>query len=186
MLASGGLPRMDVHITKRIPVGGGLGGESSDAAGFLKMVREIAGKEDSQEKGFAPLLQLSEYGWLRLASRVGADVPAFMLSGTVRARGFGEQVEPFSLAGLNDYRCILGIPEVSLSTAEMYSKIKAFSTNNHTQDFLDEWSANGLEQALKAARNDFTHIALSESGEIKGLFDRLGRYGYPLVSVGDY
>ena len=182
-LAGGELPGMLLRVTKRIPAGSGLGGGSSDAAAFLRMIREMAAQAARPESGLSRISQLTDRDWLELAARVGADVPAFMVQGPVRARGFGEKVEVVALESLNDYRCILGVPEASFSTASMYAKVRSYSSRNHTQGFLDEWHTGGPEAALRVARNDFTPIARNTSSELRDLLDSLTSFGYPLVSV---
>jgi 4-diphosphocytidyl-2-C-methyl-D-erythritol kinase len=62
-----------VHVHKRIPHGGGLGGGSADAAAVLRW----AGVDD-----------------LGLAATVGADVPFCLVGGRARVRGIGESIEP--------------------------------------------------------------------------------------------
>ncbi len=181
--AGGELPGMLLRVIKRIPTGSGLGGGSSDAAGFLRMVREMAALDAYREGSLARLSQLSDSDWLELAARVGADVPAFMLHGPVRARGFGEQVESIALSGLGEYCCVLGVPEASFSTASMYAKVRSHSSYNHTQGFLDEWHTGSPKAAFRVARNDFTSIARDISSEVGDLLDTLTSFGYPLVSV---
>jgi 4-diphosphocytidyl-2-C-methyl-D-erythritol kinase len=182
-LAGGELPGMLVRITKRIPIGSGLGGGSSDAAGFLKMIREMAARNASQKGSLARISQMSENDWLELASQVGADVPAFMVQGPVRARGFGEKVEAVALEGLGGFRCILNVPEVSFSTASMYAKVGSYSSFNHAEEFLREWSTDGPKAAFQIARNDFTPIARDASSEVGSLLDALASFDYPLISV---
>lgn len=182
-LAGGELPGMLVRVTKRIPTGSGLGGGSSDAAGFLRMVREMAAQSAGSESSLSRVSQLSECAWLELAARVGADVPAFILQGPVRARGFGEQVESIALSGLGEYCCVLGVPKVSFSTASMYAKVKSFSSHDHAQEFLNKWDAGSPEAAFRVARNDFTSITRDISSEVGDLLDTLTSFGYPLVSV---
>ncbi len=70
-----------IGLTKRIPLGGGLGGGSSDCAAALKGLNALWGLGLAQEV-------LEELG-----SRLGSDVPAFMRGGAVRMRGRGELVE---------------------------------------------------------------------------------------------
>jgi len=182
-LASGDLPGMLVRVAKRIPIGSGLGGGSSDAAGFLKIIREIAVRNASKKGSLARISQMNESDWLELASHIGADVPAFMLQGPVRARGFGEKVEAVALDDLGEYCCVLGVPKTSFSTASMYAKVRSFSSHNHTQGFLDEWRTTGPEAALRVARNDFTSIARDISREVGDLLDTLTSLCYPVVSV---
>src|SRR5215203_2869694 len=84
--------RAAVHIEKRIPHGGGLGGGSADAAAVLRW----AGVED-----------------LRAASRLGADIPFCMVGGRARVRGIGEELEPLPFL---DLAFTLIIPPLSVST----------------------------------------------------------------------
>lgn len=73
-----------VHITKRIPVGGGLGGGSSDAAAVLLLARQLD-------------TSLSVDELIRLAATLGSDVPFFVLAESTGhpavIGGFGEHVE---------------------------------------------------------------------------------------------
>lgn len=74
-----------VHLTKRIPVGGGLGGGSSNAAHFLIGMNRLY------------RLGLGSKDLLKLGRRLGADV-AFFLSGARHAvgRGIGDKIKPVS------------------------------------------------------------------------------------------
>ncbi|BCX79336.1 4-(cytidine 5'-diphospho)-2-C-methyl-D-erythritol kinase [Campylobacter sp. 19-13652] len=98
-----------VRLTKRIPVGAGLGGGSSDAACFMLLVNEFLG--------------LSADELLRLGLKVGADVP-FFLSGQSSANvsGIGEIIEPFD----DDLPALLLVsPDVFCSTPEVYAYFRA-------------------------------------------------------------
>jgi 4-diphosphocytidyl-2-C-methyl-D-erythritol kinase len=74
-------PPLRVEIAKRVPVAAGMGGGSGDAAAALRLIARQAG-EDIDE----PLL-------LRLATQLGADVPAQVRPGRALATGAGEHVE---------------------------------------------------------------------------------------------
>ncbi|MFZ4513777.1 MAG: 4-(cytidine 5'-diphospho)-2-C-methyl-D-erythritol kinase [Geothrix sp.] len=71
-----------LHLEKRIPHGAGLGGGSSDAAGALRLGNALFG------------LDLPDDLLLRLAARLGSDVPLFLLGGTTLGLGRGERVFP--------------------------------------------------------------------------------------------
>jgi len=104
-----------IHLQKRIPVGGGLGGGSSDAAatlvGLAKLWQLRIGKEEL----------------LPLATQLGADVPFFLYGGTAACRGIGEIVTPL------EWKCnaiyVLAIPRFSLSTSLMYDKLDSNLTH---------------------------------------------------------
>ena len=71
-----------VTVKKGIPMGGGLGGSSADAAGVFAAAERLL--------GLSRMTDLSA-----LALGVGADVPYMLRGGYARARGFGEALEPF-------------------------------------------------------------------------------------------
>ncbi len=96
-----------VHIDKRLPVQGGLGGGSANAAAALLGVeREIAGQRLAEP--------LSGEERLGFAAEVGSDVPLFLLGGTVLGTGRGEDVVP--VEDLPSFPVVLALPEVGVST----------------------------------------------------------------------
>jgi 4-diphosphocytidyl-2-C-methyl-D-erythritol kinase len=85
-----------VSLVKRIPIGGGLGGGSSDAAAVLRW----AGCRD-----------------LHVAARLGADVPFCLRGGRARVGGIGERVVPLG----DQPRCfVLLVPPLAVDTAAVY------------------------------------------------------------------
>lgn len=109
-------PSLRIRVTKRIPVGGGLGGGSADAAAILLALNELWDLKLSPEK-------LAEIG-----ARVGSDVPALVLAQhyrrSVLMEGRGEKV---SLVDSTIRRVdesmthlVLANPGVVVSTAEIY------------------------------------------------------------------
>jgi 4-diphosphocytidyl-2-C-methyl-D-erythritol kinase len=88
--------RAAVHLTKRIPLGGGLGGGSADAAAVLRW----AGCTDPD-----------------VAVRLGADVPFCLVGGRARVEGVGEKVTPLGFEA-RDY--LLLLPPFGVDTARVY------------------------------------------------------------------
>ncbi|MFH1791127.1 MAG: 4-(cytidine 5'-diphospho)-2-C-methyl-D-erythritol kinase [Candidatus Omnitrophota bacterium] len=75
--------RVKIHIEKRIPVAAGLGGGSSDAAGVLKALNRLW------------KLSIGEDAMMRIAARVGADVPFFIKDVSfARGSGIGDRLIP--------------------------------------------------------------------------------------------
>ncbi len=129
-----------VHIEKRLPVQGGLGGGSGNAAAaLLGLERGIA------QGVLAPALTGDER--LRMAAEVGSDVPVFLLGGTVLGLGRGEEVVP--LADLQATGAIVALPETGVSTPA------AFRAWDAAQ------SASGLTQAAMTDRLDRLSRALA-------------------------
>ena len=99
-----------VVVTKRIPSGAGLGGGSSDAAAFMRLVKE------------ACKLLLSTEELARIGATIGSDVPFFVYNyPTANVSGFGEIVEPFDERPLD---LELFTPPVHCDTATVYRTFK--------------------------------------------------------------
>ncbi len=116
------LPRLHIHLEKRIPTGAGLGGGSSDAATMLQILRDwYSSMPASEMHAHVPLLQGREL--LTLAAKLGADVP-FFLSGakTSQASGIGEKLLPIAL-NLDAAVLIVVDPAIQISTREAYAAL---------------------------------------------------------------
>lgn len=102
-------PLADVHIRlhKRIPVQGGLGGGSSDAAATLVALARLW-KLPSR----APQL-------VDVAATIGADVPFFLSGGTALGLGRGDEIYP--LADLAQHWMVLLVPGFGVSSADAYA-----------------------------------------------------------------
>ena len=101
-----GTPRgAELHVIKHIPVGGGLGGGSTDAATVLLALNRL------WETGLA-IDELAEIGL-----KLGADVPVFVRGHTAWGEGRGEILSP---AGRPERWFLVIHPGVSVSTAEMF------------------------------------------------------------------
>jgi 4-diphosphocytidyl-2-C-methyl-D-erythritol kinase len=104
--ASGARFGASVHVTKRIPIGGGLGGGSSDAATVLLALNQQWNLNWSRDRLATLGLQL------------GSDVPVFVHGHSAWAAGRGEQLTPLDLPP----RWYLIVhPGVAISTAEVFS-----------------------------------------------------------------
>jgi len=104
---------VEVHLEKRLPVQGGMGaGSANAAAALMGLEREMAVWEVA-----GPVLGEGER--LRLAAEVGSDVPLFLVGGAVLGRGRGEMVEAMPDVTLGDGRgvpCVVAVPKVGVST----------------------------------------------------------------------
>ncbi len=99
--------RVILEIKKRLPVQGGLGGASGNAAATL-LGLELALKQ-----------QLPAPERLRIAAEVGSDVPLFLLGGTVLGVGRGENVYP--LPDLTRTDCVIATPQIGVSTPRAFA-----------------------------------------------------------------
>jgi len=137
-LKSIGAEGCGVHIAlqKRIPVGAGLGGGSTDAAAVLRLLNELFGVVLSRE-------QLEALG-----GTVGSDVPFCIAGGTGLAMGRGEilsELPPMPACGI-----VICKPRFSIKTPELFAKIDSRRSRIHPD-------AEGLVGAI--AKNDLAGIA---------------------------
>ncbi len=95
--------RIELRLTKRIPSEAGLGGGSSDAASVLRMMALAA---PTPPRAAAVLA---------LARELGADVPAFLVGGTVLGLGRGDEVYP--LPELGQWPCVVAMPRAGAGQA---------------------------------------------------------------------
>ncbi|QTF56026.1 4-(cytidine 5'-diphospho)-2-C-methyl-D-erythritol kinase [Stutzerimonas frequens] len=96
----------DIQLTKRLPMGGGIGGGSSDAATTL------LGLDHLWNTG------LGEDRLAELGLNLGADVPVFVRGRAAFAEGVGERLQPVDLA---EPWFLVIAPQVSVSTAEIFA-----------------------------------------------------------------
>jgi 4-diphosphocytidyl-2-C-methyl-D-erythritol kinase len=141
--AAGTKPRWAARIWKRIPVAGGLGGGSSDAATALRLANTTLPEP-------LPRARLHE-----LAAELGADVPFFLTSGPQLGTGTGAELEPLDLP--QDYWVVLLLPhdERKESTAGVYA---AFDRRSDRDGFEDRRAA--LLGALAETRRPRDLVAL--------------------------
>ncbi len=97
-----------IRITKRIPLGGGLGGGSTDAAAVLRGMNDLWA------------LGLSRERLCTLGAELGSDVPLFLLDGTVRMTGRGETVERLPMDGAPPLWLVLANDGSHCSTPQVY------------------------------------------------------------------
>lgn len=102
-------------LRKRIPMGAGLGGGSSNAAAVLAAVPALAGKR-------IPMAEL-----VRLAESLGSDVPFFLHGGT--ALGLGRGTELYPLPDQPAYAAVVVSTGVHVSTAEAYRALNRTVTS---------------------------------------------------------
>lgn len=147
-----------IQLEKRIPVGAGLGGGSSDAAATLL--------------GLSDLFDLGDDGVVdSLALKLGADVPYFLRGIPALVTGIGEVITPINLDFLRGVACLLLLPNVSLATSVMYKGQNAPFVEQQppTQTIPETYSA-----FLELLENDFESKAREMSGLVGDCLDRLG------------
>jgi 4-diphosphocytidyl-2-C-methyl-D-erythritol kinase len=101
-----------IRLFKRIPMGGGLGGGSADAAAFLRAANRLYD------------LKLAPGVLTEIAAAVGQDVPFLLSGGTARATGLGSTVTPLPPLS-SSLRFLVVCPPVEISTRAVYEAVDA-------------------------------------------------------------
>lgn len=126
----------ELRLEKRLPVGGGLGGGSSDAATVLLVLNRL------WKTG------LARESLMKMALRLGADVPFFVYGRSALAEGIGERLEPLELAPA--WYLVL-VPQVSVSTRETFaSALTGGSKRLKIPPFFRGQGRNDLEAVVIA------------------------------------
>jgi 4-diphosphocytidyl-2-C-methyl-D-erythritol kinase len=148
----------DIGIVKRLPLGGGLGGGSSDAATTLIALNRLWGTGVSREQ-----LQ-------RMALKLGADVPVFVFGKNAFAEGIGERLQALHLPPA--WYLVL-VPELAVSTAEMFSAAEL--TRNTNAITIAAFSV-GQAQHI-SGRNDLEPVVCTRYPQVARHLEWLQRYG---------
>jgi 4-diphosphocytidyl-2-C-methyl-D-erythritol kinase len=137
----------EIRVAKRIPIQGGLGGGSSDAATTLVALNEIWG------------LRLSVERLAAIGRELGADVPLFVHGRSAWAEGVGEALTPVDLP---DRHFAIVCPGVGVSTAEVFQapELTRNSAKTTIRGFLKAGGRNDCE-AVVAARHPRVAEALA-------------------------
>jgi 4-diphosphocytidyl-2-C-methyl-D-erythritol kinase len=125
----------DITLEKRLPLGGGLGGGSSDAATTLLVLNRLWGLNWSRQR-------LQE-----LALELGADVPVFVFGESALGQGIGEKLSPIPLPPA--WYLVL-IPPVAVATARVFQDPDLIRDSIPTKipPFSDASGTNGLEPVV--------------------------------------
>ncbi len=143
---------VDITLTKRIPVGAGLGGGSSDAAAVLIGLNKHCGYPFRR----AELMQMG--------LEIGADVPFFIFGQPAIATGIGECLVPYR--NLTAYIALLLYPGISVSTAEVYKNLDLGLTNCEKK-LKDHALKDGPFDAAYHLCNDLETVTLARYPQVK-------------------
>ncbi|MBE7033533.1 MAG: 4-(cytidine 5'-diphospho)-2-C-methyl-D-erythritol kinase [Ruminococcaceae bacterium] len=156
---------VNIDISKRIPVGAGLAGGSSNASAVLKAMNKL----------FGTGLSLKEL--CKIGVKLGADVPYCILGGTRLAEGIGEKLS--SLPKFPKCSIVLVKPSFSISTKAVYEKIDSYSDYRRpdTKKLIDGLHASDMEMITSAMGNVLEEVSLSEHPILEKVKDELVNLG---------
>jgi 4-diphosphocytidyl-2-C-methyl-D-erythritol kinase len=154
---------VEFDLDKRIPMGAGLGGGSSDAAAVLLALPRLAGKA-------VPVERL-----IPLAAQLGSDVPFFLLGGTAAVLGRGEELYP--LADLRRPFVLVISPDVHVSTVDAYRSLSARLSPESAQAKLTAFQAGLWNGGNAPSANDFEPVVFEQHPRLKTIRNGLLRAG---------
>jgi 4-diphosphocytidyl-2-C-methyl-D-erythritol kinase len=144
---------VDIAVEKRIPLGGGLGGGSSDAATTLLALNRLWGLDLSRER------------LMQLGLTLGADVPVFVFGENAFASGVGEELQSYPLP---DAWYVVLFPPVHVPTADIFARPEL------TRDTI---SLKIRALSLQQARNDLQPVVCNLYPQVAEHLAWLAQFG---------
>ncbi len=144
-------PQIGIHIdiNKKIPIGGGMGGGSSNAAAVLK----ILNKENKNE--------FSNTELIKIAQTIGADVPYFIQSKTQKVFGYGELLSPIKTS-MKNLNAVIVIPDNKIPTPDAYRYLDEMNLSYETytakkmfKNIIKGIQSNNIPLILNSLYNKF-------------------------------
>jgi 4-diphosphocytidyl-2-C-methyl-D-erythritol kinase len=168
--------RVQMRIMKKIPMGGGLGGGSSNAAAVLLALPALAGRRIAMDR------------LLRIAAALGSDVPFFLMGGTALGLSRGEELYPFPEPGNSSGMLITS--GIHVSTPNAYKDLARGQLTvtgdsriiNRFQSLSWEIGEGRPVQSWRGfCQNDFEPVVFSQYPQIRRLKRKLQHAGSSLA-----
>lgn len=163
---------VEIFVEKKIPMGGGLGGGSSDAATVLLALNRLW------------QLNLNRSELLNLALKLGADVPFFIFGTNAWAEGVGEQLKPIHL---HEAYYVVLTPNAHVSTAQIFAnkQLTKDTIPNTMSDFSRVSNLSTVDSVKSSARknvkldfiNDLEKIVCNEYPAVAACLTWLKQFG---------
>ncbi len=147
-----------IHIEKKIPMGGGLGGGSSNAATTLKALNQLWKCDHNNES------------LCKMGTALGADVPFFIEGGVQHVTGIGEILNPVKFDELKNLHFLLIVPYIHVSTEWAY---KALNISLQSNKKVSKFSPLTGPVNWQLFENDFERVIRSTYPEIDEIKSQL-------------
>lgn len=168
----------DIGLIKQIPMGGGLGGGSSDAATVLIALNHLW------------KLGLSKTTLMELGLKLGADVPFFIFGKNAWVEGIGEKIQPIQLPASN---FVIVTPKVHVSTAEIFSveeltrntfptTMTAFSEMLNSKQIGKEKQSLVFEHENESFHNDLEAVVCQKYPAVTACINWLNKFSQAHMS----
>jgi len=156
---------VEIKIDKRIPIGAGLGGGSSNAAVTLLTLNRLLNYPKKHEE------------LMEKAKNLGSDVPFFLKGGTALVTGRGEQIK--WVKDIPELYFLLAILPLTIPTKDAYrwwdDKEKQDLTNEDLS-FILQKIQEGEKEILRKLRNSFEAIIFEKYPQLKYIMDKLNKF----------
>lgn len=152
----------EYYVEKHIPMGGGLGGGSSDAATVLLALNKLWN------------LNLSREALIEIGLSLGADVPIFVFGQNAWAEGIGEDLTPIDLA--QQFYVVL-TPQAHVSTAQVFANS---GLTKDTKPLKIADFSNGANSEI--FRNDLEKVVCKEFPAVASTLKWLSQFGQASMS----
>lgn len=141
---------VNIDLFKVIPIAAGLAGGSADAAAAIKGMNHIFH------------LKLSIEEMIAIGKRFGADIPFCLVEGTVLAEGIGDKMT--KLNSFPDCHIVIVKPNISISTASIFSKLKAdeIIERPNTPVLIEAIEKGDIKLICKSLRNVLEDVTIKE------------------------
>lgn len=154
------IPSVQMHLHKKIPIGAGLGGGSSDAAYTLTLLNSLFN------------LQMAKNELKEMAAQLGSDCAFFIENIPALATGRGEKLNKFSIE-LKGLHLALIMPPIHVSTAEAYAGIHPREPGHE----ISRVAAQPIEKWKDMLVNDFEESIFEKYPRIKEIKENLYSMG---------
>lgn len=162
---------VDFHIEKKIPIGGGMGGGSANAASVLKILNSIWKINYSRKK-------LQSIGKL-----IGADVPFFIKGGVQKVTGIGDILTPLK-ADKFKLDILLILPEISVSTVSAYKfiddnnlSLSTYENNKKFKNLVYGIQIGNRKMIIENIYNKFETVVFEEFPILNAIKEQLLKVG---------
>ncbi len=166
--ATGFQPGLFVTLTKRIPLGGGLGGGSSDGAAMLRWLNENAGSQ-----------ALPRQRLIELAVGLGADIPFFLMDGPAWAGGIGERLTPATI-DLSGMTLLIVCPDIHVDTPWAFRAWDLANGSPKASEALttpDMDTKNPSPVSPLVVKNDFEPVVFAKYPTLREIKEKLLKTG---------
>jgi 4-diphosphocytidyl-2-C-methyl-D-erythritol kinase len=159
---------LKIDVEKRIPIGGGFGGGSSNAICALNALNALYGNALPPEK------------YLQIARNIGVDCPFFIRNCPQLAAGRGDILRPLPRSfhkTLSAYSVLLFCPNFAISTRAAYDQLKQNLSAYPAAEITDQ-PLSQIKNIENIAHNIFQDLVLDDHPPLKSLFQWLQKCGY--------